>query len=202
MKVDINARKNIQTSSLLLQNITIIADNKSPYAIQTRLVHIRVKGHSNFFHRNLGAIYVENSRIDFAHTDVEFINNTVYNAHGVPMYITSSAIDFVNSTVLFRNNRGSLSGAIVATEKTQLSFGLNTTVNFINNEGDEGGALSFYRQSVMVVDFPWLSQYHSIKLNFTSNLAIQGGGIICRRQKLFDSRWWEVVTLSLCWIDQ
>ena len=164
----------VKRASFFLHNVNI-TDNKSPYVIQARLANLKITGHSNLFHRNKGAIYMEESRMLFYQTDVDFVNNTIFNTHGVPMFARDSVIYFVNCHILFKNNRGSLSGAIVATDMTQLRFDLKTTINFVNNEGENGGALSFYKQSVLKLDS---TQYpKNIKLQFISNLALYGGGL-------------------------
>ena len=72
----------------------------------------------------------------------------------------------------------------MATEETQLYFVFNTEIRLVNNKGEKGGALtqSFYKKSVMSVH-PYCNPICTIKFipsqhpNFTSNLAIQGGGI-------------------------
>ena len=154
-------------------------ENSSPYLLRANIANVSFKGISNQFHRNKGVIYIEQqTQLLFSGTAVEFVNNTVTNAFGVPLYASNSVINFTNCHVIFENNHGLLCGAIAATEATLLVFGANSTLRFENNEGQKGGALSLSKQSVL--KFDTMHSKRSLILEFVSNLALYGGAVFVK----------------------
>ena len=112
-------------------------DNKSPYLVyanQTSLIHVTG---SNSFHRNQGVVYLSRSKLVFSVAKVEFVNNTVLTAHGVPILATKSQIVFENSHISFINNHGIHCGGIIAKLQTYLIFKDNSSVDFTHNSGEK-----------------------------------------------------------------
>ena len=68
----LNVRYNVQPNpqrkpSLILHDVNI-SDNRSPYTIQAHSVKLNISGHSNLFHRNLGAVYIKNTKLSLFYT--------------------------------------------------------------------------------------------------------------------------------------
>ena len=164
----------------ILQDVQI-ANSKGPYLMfVSESSSFQIEGQCSF-KNNSGAIVLYKSDIIFQSAHVDFADNTVLTNSVTPGtiifatgYTQSSSISVIRSKLTFKNNTGQHSGGITLIMAT-LYLERGAMIVFINNHGDKGGALSFFRDSRMVVGN--VNDKSDIMLSFVNNQALKGGAI-------------------------
>lgn len=159
---------------LELKNIKMIS-NPAQFLMNIEDCKVTLKGR-NFFSSNSGALVVGvGGTLDIEKAIVQFVNNTIQSAFGlpgVPLCIAGGTVIFDSSFVTFQNNSGEDCGGIIAHRSTIEC--INARIDFIANKGVDGGAMALYKESSLL----FLLREEGALINFINNVADrQGGGL-------------------------
>ena len=159
---------------LELKSIKMIS-NPAQFLMNIEDCKVTLKGR-NLFSNNSGALIVGvDGTLDVENAKVQFVNNTVRSAFGlpgVPLCVAGGTVIFDNSFVTFQNNSGEDCGGIV-THRSTIEY-INSRIDFIANKGVDGGAMALYKESSLL----FLVRTEGAIINFIDNVADrQGGGL-------------------------
>ena len=151
----------------------LLYDNATEEKVPSKWLKSVVQIQNNTFKNGVIVNMISDSQIAILHSYVIFENNSGLDTETTAiMLLVDALISVSDSRFKFINNTATHSGGITFMNSkmfTDSSF----IADFVNNQGGDGAAMSFYKESFML-----LSSFEESVFTFHSNRALKRGGAI------------------------